>query len=204
MIILLFRQTCRKPKARVNRGVRGLGRIGVVRKDPFYLDCLSLNGERERDRLFCRHDYRHMVLVSQISCKIIKQTGGLSKLIKTEGLNGIKPALEVVYAAGLLHDMGRWRQYDTGEDHALAGSVMAGSVLKRAGFSEREAVVITRAIREHRKTLPGQSYLGRVLCLADDLSRPCGSCSSRLDCYKYEYMENIKTRNRTGYELDAG
>ncbi|MCL5058005.1 MAG: HD domain-containing protein [Actinobacteria bacterium] len=178
--------------------MRGLGRIGVVRKDPFYLDCLSLNGERERDRLFCRHDYRHMVLVSQISCKVIKQTGGLNILVKTEGLSGIRSALEVVYAAGLLHDMGRWRQYDTGEDHALAGSVMAGSVLERAGFSKREAGVITRAIREHRKALPGQSYLGRVLCLADDLSRPCGSCGARLDCYKYEYMENIKKETLQG------
>lgn len=190
--------------SRKSRGVRELGRIGVVRKDPFYLDCLSLNGERERDRLFCRHDYRHMVLVSQISCKIIKQTGGLYILVQTEGLKVKRSALEVVYAAGLLHDMGRWRQYDTGEDHALAGSVMAGSVLKRAGFSEREAGVITRAIREHRKALPGQSYLGRVLCLADDLSRPCGSCGVRLDCYKYEYMENIKKRNITEYVLDAG
>lgn len=204
MIILLLRQACREPKSQGEPGGEGLGRIEVVRKDPFYLDCLSLNGERERDRLFCRHDYRHVVLVSQISCKIIKQTCGLNTFIKTEGLNGIKSALEVVYAAGLLHDMGRWLQYDTGEDHALAGSVIAAGVLKRAGFSEREALVITRAIREHRKALPGQSYLGRVLCLADDLSRPCGSCSARLDCYKYEYMENIKKRNRTGYELDAG
>ncbi|HBV99304.1 MAG TPA: phosphohydrolase [Desulfotomaculum sp.] len=190
--------------ARVNRGVIGLGRIGAVRKDPFYLDCLLLNGERERDRLFCRHDYRHMVLVSQISWRIIKQTDGLESLIKTEGLSGKMSALEVVYAAGLLHDMGRWRQYDTGEDHALAGSAMAGSVLKRAGFSEREAMVVIRAIREHRKALPGQSYLGRVLCLADDLSRPCRSCNVRLDCYKYEHMENIKKRNKTGYKLDAG
>jgi hypothetical protein len=188
----------------VSRGVRALGRIAVIRKDPFYLECLSLNGERERDRHFCRHDYRHMVLVAQFSCKIIKKTGGLDRFVYTAGLSGLKAALEVIYAAGLLHDMGRWRQYDSGENHALAGAAMAGEVLKRAGFSERETALITRAIREHRKAFPGQSYLGRVLCLADDLSRPCGSCGSRLDCYKYDHMETIKKRNLDGYVLDAG
>lgn len=184
--------------------MRVLGRVPIIRRDPFYLECLSLNADRERDRLFCRHDRRHMELVAQISWKIIKNTDGLDVFAKTEGLSGIKAALEVIYAAGLLHDIGRWRQYDTGENHALAGSVMAVEVLKRAGFSAMETGVVTRSIREHRKVFPGQSYLGRVLCLADDLSRPCVSCEARLDCYKYDHMENIKKKNLAGYVLDTG
>ncbi|MFZ5633960.1 MAG: HD domain-containing protein [Bacillota bacterium] len=175
-----------------------MDRIERIKTDPLYVECLALNGDRERDRRFCRHDFQHMLSVSQISYKIISDTGNLDYFARTERLPGSARAVEVIRAAGLLHDMGRWRQYDTGEDHALAGSRMARSVLERAGFIKREIETATRAIREHRRGGPGTSYLGRVICLADDLSRPCETCGARFECYKYEYMENIKERNRMG------
>lgn len=178
-----------------------MDRIERIKTDPLYLECLSLNGLREKERVFCRHDYQHMLLVSQISYKIITDTGGMDNFVKTEGLPGPAQALEVICAAGLLHDMGRWRQYDTGEDHALAGARMARAVLERAGFTPNEIKTVTRAIGEHRRAGPGTSYLGRVICLADDLSRPCGTCGARMDCYKYDYMENIKEKKR---ELGIG
>lgn len=181
----------------------GLKRIELIKEDPYYRECLSLNGDREMDRPFCRHDFKHMLLVSQISYKIITQINTLGGFARAENIGEAAAALEVIYAAGLLHDMGRWRQYDTGDDHALAGSGMALPVLERAGFVLKEIEVITRAIREHRKAGYGSSYLGRVLCLADDLSRPCGSCGARLECYKYDYMETIRERNLKGYVLDA-
>ncbi|MFZ5646096.1 MAG: HD domain-containing protein [Bacillota bacterium] len=180
----------------------GLKRIELIKEDPFYLECLSLNGDRERDRLFCRHDYKHMLLVSQISCKIINEISSLDGLAR-EVNGGAMEALEVIYAAGLLHDIGRWRQYDTGVDHALVGSGMAVPLLERAGFAKREIEIVTRAIREHRKAGPGSSYLGRVICLADDLSRSCNSCGARFECYKYDYMETIRERNLKGFVLNA-
>ncbi|MFZ5642708.1 MAG: HD domain-containing protein [Bacillota bacterium] len=181
-----------------------MDRLEIIKEDPFYLECLLLNGERERDRLFCRHDYRHMLIVSQISFKIINDTGQKVEFIRFEGLAGPREAMEVIYAAGLLHDIGRWRQYDSGEDHAIAGSKMARAVLERARFSEKEIELITRAIREHRRAAPGQSLLGRVICLADDLSRPCTTCKARLDCYKYKYMENIREKNMKELVLGTG
>ncbi len=182
----------------------GLDRIERIKADPLYLECVSLNGLRERERVFCRHDFQHMLLVSQISYKIITGTGGLDGFIRREGLSGPVQAAEVICAAGLLHDIGRWRQYDYGEDHALAGARMARAVLERAGFSAEEIRTVTRAIGEHRRAGPGASYLGRVICLADDLSRPCGTCGARTDCYKYEHLENLKDKNRTGFCLDKG
>lgn len=178
-----------------------MDRIEKIKTDPLYLECLSLNGHRERDRVFCGHDFQHMLYVSQISYKIISDTLGLDKFAKKEGLPGSATAAEVIAAAGLLHDMGRWKQYDTGEDHALAGAGLARVVLERAGFTGKEIKLITRAIREHRRPGPGTSYLGRVICLADDLSRPCGTCGARTDCYKYDYMENLKERKQ---ELGIG
>lgn len=172
----------------------GLNRIRNIRIDPLYIECLSLNALRERDRIFCRHDYRHMLAVSQISYKIIAGTAGLGLFAEKEGLNGTAEAAEVIHAAGLLHDIGRWRQYDTGEDHALVGAGKAGEVLERAGFSKKEIKIITRAIREHRQAGPGTSHLGTVICLADDLSRPCGSCKARQECYKFSDMVNLKEK----------
>lgn len=184
-------------------GVVGLKRIDLIKKDPFYLECLGLNDDRERDRPFCRHDFRHALDVSQISYKIITQISTLNGFAKQERIGGPSEALEVIHAAGLLHDIGRWRQYDTGEDHALGGAGMAIPVLEKADFIKKEIEIVTRAIMEHRKAGPGASFLGRVLCLADDLSRPCNSCGARFECYKYDYMESIKERNTKGYVLDA-
>ena len=149
----------------------GLKRIEKIKSDHFYLKCLSLN-----------------------SLRVISETVGLERFAGDERLSGPGQAEEVICAAGLLHDIGRWRQYDNGEDHALAGAGMAGEVLERAGFSGHEIKVITRAIREHRREAPGSSRLGRVLCLADDLSRPCKTCGARMDCYKFDQLENLKEK----------
>lgn len=181
-----------------------MDRIQKIKDDPFYKECLSLNGDRERDRLFCRHDFQHMLDVSQISYNMITGAVSLDEFAAKEGLPGVTGASEVIFAAGLLHDIGRWRQYDNGEDHAQAGAVMARPVLERAGFLKEEIKAITSAIGDHRRAGPGSSFLGRVICLADDLSRPCGTCNARLDCYKYEYMETIRERSRHGSLPDVG
>jgi len=181
-----------------------LERIERIKADPLYQEYLLLNGLREKERAFCRHDFQHALAVSQISCKIIDDTGGMDGFARKEGLPGPGQALEVVYAAGLLHDIGRWRQYDTGEDHALAGARLSRTVLERAGFTQNEIKTVTRAIGEHRRAGAGASYLGRVVCLADDLSRPCGTCKARSDCYKFSYMENLREKNSAGYCLDVG
>lgn len=175
-----------------------------IKQDPLYAECLSLNGHRERDRIFCRHDFQHMLSVSQISYKIICETGNIECFARLERLPGPGEAAEVIRAAGLLHDMGRWVEYDTGEDHALAGAGLARQVMERAGFNKREIETAVRAIGEHRRGGPGASYLGRVLSLADILSRPCETCKARLECYKYDQMETIKERNRAGYCLEVG
>lgn len=179
-------------------------RIEIIKKDPYYQDCLLKNEVLERERKFCRHDYQHMALVSQISYKIMDKNQGMEKFIKQEGLTGLNQAQDIIYAAGLLHDIGRWRQYENGEDHAKAGAQMAPVILERAGFSQKEIKIITRAIAEHRRAGPGASCLGRVLCLADDLSRPCGTCEARMECYKVDYMDSIREKNNIRLRPDVG
>lgn len=170
-------------------GVGLVQRVGRILADGVYRHCLEQNAAREVDRPFCHHDFQHMLDVARI-CYILMVEGNRSKeFIKRHRLNTHQAAKEVIYAAGLLHNIGRWQQYDNGEDHASAGARYARPVLERAGFCPHEIEVITRAIASHRHGGPEGGLLGRLLCRADDLARPCATCAARDNYYKVERME---------------
>ncbi|WP_395879548.1 HD domain-containing protein [Desulfallas sp. Bu1-1] len=168
-----------------------LRRVDRILNDPCYRKCLERNAACEATRRFCRHDLQHMLDVSRITYMLVLEDGGLGEGAAAQGVAGNSPAAvkEIIYAAGLLHDMGRWREYETGEDHAAAGARLAGPVLDRAGFDAVERKIITTAIREHRTKGGEASRLGQYLRRADDLSRPCSFCPARADCYKLDRME---------------
>lgn len=160
-------------------------RINAILQNPFFLKCVEQNEIREKNRRFCRHDKQHLIDVARI-CYILmleEQTPGM--LIP--GLER-KHGKEVVYAAGLLHDIGRWQQYDTGEDHALVGARLAIGILRDAGFTESEIEIITNAISRHRSGASGRGVMGEYLRRADDLSRPCWKCKVQDECKKYKQM----------------
>lgn len=164
-------------------------RVDKILNDPWYKKCLARNAAREEDRRFCRHDLQHMLDVARITYMLVLEGGSAGEAAAAgDRLSGDAAGKEVVYAAGLLHDMARWQEYETGEDHAAAGARMAGPVLDRAGFNAAEKEVITAAIREHRTGSRQASLLGRYLCRADDLSRPCSRCAARAECYKLDRM----------------
>ncbi|WP_238456513.1 HD domain-containing protein [Desulfotruncus arcticus] len=152
--------------------------------DNFYRECLERNAAAEINRLFCRHDLQHMLDVARITNMLVLEDA-------RRNIPG-KAALtrEIIYAAGLLHDLARWLEYETGEDHAAAGARLAGPVLDRSGFDDREKTIILTAIREHRAgDEESISLLGRYMARADDLSRPCYHCKARAECYKVDRME---------------
>ena len=159
-------------------------RVGKIMNDDYYRECLERNAAAEINRQFCRHDLQHMLDVARITymlvledaCKKVPDAAGLTR--------------EIVYAAGLLHDLARWLEYKTGEEHAVAGARLAGPVLDRSGFAEWEKAIILTAMREHRAGAEEKvSLLGRYLARADDLSRPCYHCKARAECYKIDRME---------------
>lgn len=160
-------------------------RIESVLNNAFYLDCLGRNKEREAERAFCRHDFQHMVDVARISYILALESGDLNRFQDLYSLPDLATAREIIYSAGLMHDLARWVQYDTGEDHAAAGARLAGPVLASAGFSGLESEVIAAAIAEHRTTSAKRTWLGVIMSRADDLSRPCLQCGVRVECYKY-------------------
>ncbi len=163
-------------------------RVDRVLKDSWYQKCLAHNAALEKERRFCRHDLQHMLDVARIAYMLMLE--GLNGEAAAAGEGEVKTITgkEVVYAAGLLHDMARWKEYETGEDHAAAGALMAGPVLDRAGFDAAEKEIIITAIREHRSGGREASLLGQYLCKADDFSRPCNKCAAQTECHKIHRM----------------
>ena len=96
---------------------------------------------------------------------------------------------ETIYAMGLLHDIGRWMEYEKGIDHAIASSTLAGKILIKCGFSKENIDEILKAIEGHRKN-ENFSILGELLYNADKLSRNCVSCKARSTCKRFRNHEN--------------
>ncbi|KUK36325.1 MAG: uncharacterized protein PWQ99_1344 [Clostridia bacterium] len=164
-------------------------RIDAIVRDPLFQECLAKTAEIEKEREFCKHDLQHFVDVARITYILILESGALWSFIRDNDLKGTREAKEVVYAAGILHDIGRWRQYETGEDHSAVGARYAGEIMERAGFTPNEIRIVTRAILEHREHGDQMTLLGELLHRADNLSRACHECSAQKKCYKFPTME---------------
>ncbi|WP_066634343.1 HD domain-containing protein [Desulfolucanica intricata] len=154
-------------------------RIDLILKNSKYFAYLFENSKREQDRPFCKHDWQHMRDVARIAYILALEKGFFF-------------AKDIIYAAGLLHDIGRWKEYDSGEDHALTSAHLARELLVGANYSDEEIKTIVQAIKEHRKGGANASILGQILCRADDLARPCLDCKARTSCYKINTMETAK------------
>ncbi|PKM81405.1 MAG: phosphohydrolase [Firmicutes bacterium HGW-Firmicutes-14] len=163
-------------------------RLEAVLEDPLFKEYLLKNNKNETERKFCRHTFQHYLDVARITYILILESGNITAFMEENDLNR-KLAKELIYTAAILHDIGRWREYETGEDHSLVGAELAEGILERAGFNEKEKSIITSGIREHRRGVPDRSLLGKYLHRADGLSRLCTRCEARDECFKVEEME---------------
>lgn len=150
-------------------------RINLLINDPEYLECLRKNENAEADRIYCGHDLTHFLDVARIAY-----------ILSLE--NNLRLDKEILYGAGLLHDIGRWMEYEQGVDHARASKEIAEKILERCGFTEPEIKEMLYAIEGHRKE-GGSSTLGDILYRADKLSRNCSLCSAIGTCKKYQKGE---------------
>lgn len=153
-------------------------RINKILRDGKYLEHLKKIEEYEKERKFCRHNLGHFLDVCRIAWILnLEQNLGLEK--------------ELIYAAGLLHDIGRWLQYEKNEDHALASERLCEEILVRCGFNEEEIQLIKEAIRKHRKKVTG-GELSRILYDADKLSRNCFHCQAAGECKNLKEIRKMK------------
>ena len=147
-------------------------RINSILKNPDFLNYINKNEKAETDRIYCRHDLAHFLDVSRIACILsLEEKLDLDK--------------EIVYGTGLLHDIGRWMEYENGLDHAEASKELAAGILQQCGFLEPEITEILSAIGGHRNQL-GTSPLGDILYRADKLSRNCTRCNAVITCKRFQ------------------
>jgi HD superfamily phosphodiesterase len=124
----------------------------------------------EEGRPYCGHGLDHLLAV-----------GRLMYLESLERNLAIPQAL--LYAAALVHDLGRAGEYQGTGPHQELGPQLAGPILSSCGFTSQEVALITEAITQHRSSWQGnRSQLGELLFRADKLSRPCYCCKAQATC----------------------
>lgn len=124
----------------------------------------------EEGRRFCHHDMGHFLDVARLAMIFALQEG--------------QPLPEeMIYAAALLHDIGRWRQYEDGTPHEKASALLAPEILAESGFTKEEIEQILSAILNHRNAaVKKERTLDGILYRADKMSRSCFCCEAEKEC----------------------
>lgn len=157
-----------------------MNQINQIIQHPDYLAHIAKIVQWEKDREFCRHNTAHFLDVARIAM-----------ILNTQEDYGI--GQELIYAAALLHDIGRWQQYETGEDHAPASAKLAPEILKDCGFSDAEQAQIVSAIATHRESrVKDEKNLNGLLYRADKLSRSCFFCAQEENCNWKQEKKNME------------
>ena len=151
--------------------------IGVIMNNKLYKEALKKLSEYERDREFCNHTIEHFIDVSRIAYIMVLE-------------EGLKVSKDVIYAIGLLHDIGRVKQYEEGIHHDIASVDMSREILKETSFTEEEVKIILNGIANHRKE--SDNKLEEIIYRADKLSRQCFSCKAENECYWSKDKKNFK------------
>ena len=159
------------------RGALEMDRVTRILNDAFYKKQIKKIYESEYDREYCRHGFGHAISVARIAYILALE-------------NRCTVRKDVVYAASLLHDIGRYTPEEKELGHHAAGAGVAEDVLIRAGYTEAERKVICEAIRAHKNPQEDSALLAGILYRADKLSRNCFLCDARESCYWPEERKN--------------
>lgn len=156
-----------------------MDRINQILNNPEYKQALQMNKEAEKDRIFCKHGIEHQLEVARIAYIISLE----------KGLPFLK---EVIYAAALLHDIGRYLEYEGKLSHEQGSVKLAGTILEDSGFNKEECSMILDAIENHRSISIEELSFQSLLYKADKMSRNCFECNSKELCNWPEEKKNKK------------
>ena len=153
----------------------------AILENPLFAGTLKGLEAAEADRIFCGHGITHLL-----------DTARVMYIMDLE--EGLYISKDIVYAAGLLHDMGRLREYEEGIPHEKACIPIAGRILSESGYTKEESDLILNAIASHRGSgLTGTargSELAGLLYRADKGVRLCFRCEAREECNWSEERKN--------------
>ena len=153
-------------------------RVDKIYNLPAYRGELVYIAGDEKDRIYCKHNLEHFLDVARIAYMInLEENLGYDK--------------EIIYAIGLLHDIGRHREYESGLEHHIASVVMAREILKETGFNDDEIKIICDAIGSHRNK-KDTNKLHELMYKADKLSRKCYACNAVATC---KWSSNKKNKS---------
>lgn len=160
-------------------------RVNAVLMHPLYQSCYRRLERMEENRKFCRHQMTHLLDVARIACIYnMEQNLGLDR--------------EVIYAASILHDIGKYMQYEEGIPHEQSGKKIAseilGSLPEEYAFSDKEKAMILTAISGHRRLRENPEVLERLLYLSDKASRICFACPAENECDWSAEKKNMKLK----------
>lgn len=163
-------------------------RVNRIIKNKLYLEYIERIKAYEKDRIFCKHDIVHFLDVCRLA-EILWLKHRISKMeekFQDNCLISEEAELinrELIYAAGLLHDIGRWQEYESGTRHETASAALAPGILRECGFAEEEIEKIIVAISNHRdKKMKEEKSLAGFIYRADKKSRPCFLCEAEKEC----------------------
>ncbi len=146
--------------------------IEEIRHHPLYVEYYEKLKQAEKDRVFCCHQIEHLLDVARIAyITSMEQDLGIRK--------------EVIYAAALLHDIGKYRQYVERIPHEKASAKIAEVILDelpKGAFSKEEKASILQAILGHRREREDMEVLERLIYNSDKRSRKCFACEAVSEC----------------------
>lgn len=144
-------------------------RINTILQNKEYKSNLEKNMQAETDRIFCKHDIQHFLDVARIAY-----------ILNLEGELGYRK--DLIYAAALLHDIGKWKQYLEKIPHSKSSAEVAQEILPQCGFEENEILQIVEAILSHTCYNIIDNSFRYLLYKSDKLSRNCFLCPAIRDC----------------------
>ena len=99
---------------------------------------------------------------------------------------------DIIYAIGLLHDIGRVLEYESGIPHHEGGVILSKIILDETSFSNYEVNQILKAIDEHREE--SEDKLSKLIYISDKLSRNCFQCKASIKCKWPKKKRNLKIK----------
>lgn len=164
-------------------------RLNAILRDRTYQEFVKRNQELEQSRVSCCHTFEHMLDVARIVYVLMLEDRAFIDWLHSEHIEDANVGRELIYTVALLHDIGRWEEYETGESHALISGRYAEVLMEKHGYTAQEIKLAVVAIQEHRSSCTPTTILSSYIQRADKLSRLCLCCDVQELCSNRDRME---------------
>ncbi|WP_054740226.1 HD domain-containing protein [Cellulosilyticum ruminicola] len=165
-------------------------RVNLILKHKSFMAYVHAIKACENKRIYCKHNMSHFMDVARLT---------YLKILTAE----ISLDQSIIYAAALLHDIGKFQQYKESIPHEKASAQLAPAILKDCGYTNAEIKLIVQMIRYHRgftldvddTNAPISAETKRIIALfqeADKQSRMCFACNAHSTCNWPNEKKNLE------------